>query len=395
MKKDILQLIKEKLAELKKIKEEQKEAKKQMPEKKEEPTPQVGPEKKILELSPASVAKSTAVIIILLLLALFLYEVRDILVIFFVSFLLAAALDPSVNYLNTKKVPRSLGVIILLLGFFLIIGLAISNIVPIIADQIFELAISTSDFFSNFEEESLNNIPFIENVKPYIIQFVETIDFDQVKNALLSVSDELFSFGGNIWEVFKSIGIGLFNILMILILTFFMVVEEKSIDKFILSLFPSKYANYITTRTNAAKEKIGYWLRGQLMLSVVIGILAYIGLKILGVNYAATLALIAGITELLPYIGPIIAWLVTVPIAANQSPWLVLWVSVLFIIIQMLENNVIVPLIMKKAVGLSPIIITFAILVGEHFLGFTGIILSIPVATTAAIFIKDYTKKHK
>lgn len=347
-----------------------------------------------IEFSAGNVAKSTAVIILLVLLSLFLYEIRSILVVFFVAFLFASALDPSIDYLQKKKIPRGISAILIFIFLFIILGIIISSIVPIIITQIGQLISSLKDFVTNINTETFNDIPILSNFIPYIKQFFESVDFSQIEQSLTLVKDQLANIGGNIWEALKSIGNGLFNIIMALILIYFMIVEEEGIDKFILSLFPEKYAKYITTRVKKAKEKIGYWLRGQLILSLTIGILAFIGFLILGVNYAVTLALIAAVTELIPYLGPIIAWVITVPIAANQSGWLVLSITILFIIIQVLENNLIVPLVMKRAVGLSPIVITFALLVGAHFLQVIGIILSIPVATTISIFLKDYMDRR-
>ena len=136
-------------------------------------------------------------------------------------------------------------------------------------------------------------------------------------------------------------------------------------------------------------------MRGQLLLSLIATILSYVGLLILGVNYALTFSIIAGIMMLIPVVGRVFAWILTAPIVLNQSPLLALWVSIYYFILLQIESNIIVPYIMNKAVGLSPIIIMFAMLVGYQYLNILGLIISIPIATTAAIFIQDYTQKVK
>jgi predicted PurR-regulated permease PerM len=392
MKKTFFSQIKDKFSNIQKIK---KTKRKYELEETFIPQKETKEKKYLIELSLGSIAKATVIIILLLLLFYFLYSIWDILIIFFISFLLASAFDPTVDYLQKKKIPRGIGVTIILIVILFIIGIVISNIIPIVASQIVDLATSISDFISNLNKDSFEKIPYFSKIRPYIFQFLETIDFEQVKQGLMVLADQLLSVGGNLWGALITIAGSLFNIFMVIVLTFFMSVEEKSIDNFLISLFPSRYTKYINTRISASKEKIGYWLRGQFALCVIIGILVYIGLSILGVNYAATLALIAALTELVPYLGPIIAWLITIPVAANQSPWLMLWVTILYILIQAFEENIIVPIIMEKAVGLSPIIIIFALMVGYHFVGIPGIILSIPVAATISIFIKDYTHKKK
>ena len=112
-------------------------------------------------------------------------------------------------------------------------------------------------------------------------------------------------------------------------------------------------------------------------------------------NYAATIALVAGFTELIPYAGPFIAWLIALPIVANQSLSLVLWMTILMYVVQVLENNLLVPVVMQRAVGMSPIFVMFAMLVGFEFLGILGMVLAVPVATTVAIFVKDYAQREK
>ena len=148
------------------------------------------------------------------------------------------------------------------------------------------------------------------------------------------------------------------------------------------------------------KEKMGQWLRGQVVLCVIVGVLVYIGLLIVGlftngVHYSATISMLAAVLEVIPYAGPFLAWLFALPIVANQSLGLLLWVTVLMYVVQLLENNVVVPLVMHRAVGLSPIFVMFAMLVGFEFLGILGVLLAVPVATAFSIFLMDYAEKEK
>jgi predicted PurR-regulated permease PerM len=127
----------------------------------------------------------------------------------------------------------------------------------------------------------------------------------------------------------------------------------------------------------------------------VCGVITYIGLAVMGVNYALTLSVIAGISMVVPVIGRVFAWILAFPIVFNQSPILSLWMSIFYLVMQQVEVNVLVPYIMNRAVGLNPLIIMIAMLIGGQFLGVLGLILSIPIATTVAIFIKDYTSREK
>lgn len=349
-----------------------------------------------IEFSLVSVAKATFLIAVIVLLCFLIYEIRDVIIVFFVALLLAAALDPTVDKLQQYKVPRWLGIILIYILVIVVLGVFISNLIPLIGSQIVDLASKLHNIVSGGD---LNMPKFFDWAKPYFQSFFSEINQDLIvenlQSALTAMGDSLKQVAGNVFSVLIAISNGVFNFLLILVLTFFMVVNENGIDEFILSLFPSRYAEYISEKSKTIKQKVGYWLRGQILLCVSVGLLSYIGFLILGVEYAPTLAIFAGITEVIPYVGPFLAWAVAVPIVLNQSPLLVLWVTIMFLIVQRLENDILVPLIMKKATGLSPILVIFAMMVGFQFMGIVGLILSIPIASTISIFVHDYTSKAK
>ena len=344
--------------------------------------------KLVIEVSAATVAKSTAVVLLLLLSMYFLYQISSILVLLFVSFLFAAALDPIVDFLQRHRVPRGLGVLAIYLVIFYILGVSLSNIIPLIATQVNDIGKSVAEFVQNLISNSAQLPPWVKQFKPIIDQLYQAIDIktaaEQIQSALQVVAEQL-----------KNISLGLMNLVLVLVLTFFMTVEERALHDFFLSLFPSRYGNYISTRMEAVKEKIGHWLRGQLLLSLVAGVLTYIGLLILNVDYALTLSVIAGILMVIPVMGRVFAWAFALPVLLNQSPLLALWVSIYYFVLFQFENNFLVPYIMNKVVGLSPIIIIFAMLVGSQYLGILGLVISIPIATSVAIFVKDYLEKAK
>jgi predicted PurR-regulated permease PerM len=343
-------------------------------------------EQMIVELNPASVAKSAAIVLLILILFYFFYEIRGILLIVFISFLLAAALDPLVDRMQGFRIPRSVSVLLIYIVLILLTGIFVTKIVTLIADQVVDIAQSVGDFVTKLTSGS--NFPFAKEIQPYLDQFYKTLDLQtaasQIQNALQIVAGQLLS-----------ISVGLLNLLIILIMTFFMTVEEKAVEDFYSSLLPSRYTKYVATRMSAAKDQIGYWIRGQVMVSLISTIITYIGLIILGVDYALTLSVIAGISMVIPVIGRVFAWAIAFPIVFNQAPWLSLWMSLFYLALQQVENNVIVPYVMNKAVGLSPIIIIIAMMIGGQYLGILGLVLAIPIATTAAIFVKDYALRSK
>lgn len=353
------------------------------------PAAAVHEKKVVIEVSSGTVARITVVVLLLVLSFYFVFQISGILLLLFISFLLAAALDPIIDFLHTKKVPRGLSVLLIYFLIFFVVGALISSLIPLLAKQVVDIARTVGDIVQKLTtNKDLSQIPFSAELRPYLDQLYQTIDVkaaaSQVQSALQVLATQLLN-----------ISFGLVNVVLVLVLTFFMTVEEKAMEDFFLSLFPSRYGHYITTRIDAVKEKIGYWLRGQLLLSLISAVVTYIGLLVLGVDYALTLAVIAGIMMVIPVIGRVFAWIFALPVVFNQSPLLALWMSIFYFILQQVELNIFVPYIMNRAVGLSPIIITFAMLVGAQYLGILGLVIAIPIATTVAIFVKDYMERSK
>ncbi|MFA5792917.1 MAG: AI-2E family transporter [Candidatus Gracilibacteria bacterium] len=352
-----------------------------------------------IHFSLASVAKATIVVIALIALSQFVAEIGKILLIFFISILFASALTPTVDLLEKRyRVPRPLSVIGMFLILLLILGFFISQMIPLVVTQLFELAKSMSSLLNKFSDGSMN-LPFGEKLQPILQGLADQVNkemiIQELKQAVESFATELQGFAGNTFQVIKTVFDGIFNFIVVLVLTFFLVVNEKAVNGFFISLFPSKHGSYIAEKIDAIQEKVGYWLRGQMVLMLAMFSFSLIGLLILGIDNALTLAMMTGIAELIPVIGPIGAGIPAVLTAFNESPWLAVWVLGLIILLQQIEGHILVPLVMRRAVGLNPIIIILAMLVGLETLGIVGMIVAVPVATTLSIFVNEYARKKK
>ncbi|MFT7183960.1 MAG: putative PurR-regulated permease PerM [Oceanicoccus sp.] len=355
-------------------------------------------EELLVHFSSISVAKATLVVIGLVLLTNFLGEIADIVIVFFVSVLFSAALDPTVKFLEKYKIPRSISVI----GIFIVLlsGLVffISKLVPLMASQIIELASNLGGLISNLTNGEATFL-FGQTLQSLLSDALGSADSElilqQVSENLESLGAQLQSIAGDTFSAIKNIFDGILNFFMVLVLTFFLIVDEKGVDRFFISLFPSKHGAYIIEKTEAVKNKVGLWLRGQMILMVIMFFMSWIAYSLLGLDYALTLAMLAGVGELIPVVGFFIAAIPALLVAFNHSPWLLLWAFITLMIIQQLEGNVLVPMVMRKAVGLSPIIVILAMLVGYQLLGILGMIVAVPVATILSIFVLDYTMKKK
>jgi predicted PurR-regulated permease PerM len=185
--------------------------------------------------------------------------------------------------------------------------------------------------------------------------------------------------------------------MIVLVLAFFVQIEREHLHAWFRGFFKASQRAYIDLKLDAIHEKISMWARGQIVLGLVIGILVYIALKILKIPNAETLAVLAGFTEFIPYVGPFIAAIPAVLIASTQDQGGFVWAAIVagvYYVIQWCENNLLVPLIMKRAVGLSPIAIIFAMMAGISLPvifqnPILGLLLAVPITTILSVFLND------
>lgn len=328
-------------------------------------------------------ALGVAKIILVLVFFYILYEIREILAVLFVSLILSSAFDPWVDWLAKKKIPRGVS-----MGFFyvalcvIILGI-FALIIPPIAHQATELS---------------ERYPFIaDKVKIGIGNIKEYTSLEGTWNKLTASSGsypELAPVFETIFSQISGVLGAIFTFFLVLVITFYMVVEEGALKKVVWSVIPESHQVNSMRLVNAIQQKIGLWIRGQLILSLTIFVFIYVGLLFLKVDYALVLALIAGLTEFVPYLGPVLAALPAIFLAFTQKPILALFVGVFYYIVQLVENNIIVPKIMQKVVGLNPIVSITVLLIGFQLAGVIGAILSVPVATAVKVVLADIFEKN-
>lgn len=306
----------------------------------------------------------TAIFIILL---WFLYFIRDIILELFVALLVVSVLDPFVSKLTKFRIPRAISILITYLLFLSIIGVAVYSIVPPLVSQ-------TTNF--------ANNLPgYLERVPTgFIIN-------EQVINQFLS---QIGSLPGQVLKVGVSIFSNALGVLTVLIFAFYLLLSKNKLNNNLDTLFGEKRSTEITGVIDAVESKLGSWARGQFTLMLIVGISTYIGLSILGFPYALPLAILAGLFEIVPYLGPIIAAIPAVLIGLGISPLMGLAAGLLALLIQQLENYVLVPKIMEKSAGVSPIVTLLALAIGFRLTGVVGAIIAIPVFIIIQTLLSKY-----
>jgi len=328
-----------------------------------------------INITSGTIVKFIAILVLLY----FFYLVKEILILFFVALVFSSALDPWVDWLKKKKFPRSLSVLLIYFILFGAMAVALYLIIPPIIKEVNDMSASFPSYFDTITSK-------FNDLKNYSAKYGL---LNNIKGSLDLISGYLSSTASGIFLTVTNIFGGIFSFILILVLTFYMVVEESAMKKLVWSIAPAKHQPYLMQLINRVQIKMGYWLRGQLILALALSVMAYLGLLILGINYALILAILVGLFSFIPYMGAILGSLPTVLIAFTQSPILAVLAIILFYIIHFVEGNFLYPKIMEKAVGLNPIISIVAMLAGFKLAGAIGAILSIPVTTAIAVFVKD------
>ncbi|NTW26989.1 MAG: AI-2E family transporter [Candidatus Moranbacteria bacterium] len=338
-------------------------------------------EKPHIEISTGFIVKTISIILGLW----FLYLVRDVVALFFLSIILTATLGPAIDWMAKRRIPRSLGVIVIYLALILMVGVLISFLIPPLVSQF----ASFSQNLPAYNESFAKTFSGVEQYAlSYGIAFNSHEFFQNITGNFFQSSGQLFSTTVGVFSFFISI-------LVILALTFYMSVKEDGMNKFLVSITPLAHRKYVVSLANRIKSKIGKWMVGQIILMLIIFVLDFIALSIFNVPYALILALLAGLLEIVPYLGPIISATLASIVGFLISPATGIIVLGVLTIIQQMESHIIVPQVMKKAVGLNPVVVILVLLIGAQLGGVLGAILAVPIATSLSVFIGDLVDKNE
>jgi len=362
----------------------------------------------VMHLSIGSIVRATFAVLAIAIGVILVWLLQDKIVLLFLSVFVAMIIDPGVQFLRRLGVPRGLGILLqYFVALFLLVFLLVS-LVPLIASQLIDLASLLQSEVNLFLRDPQISLPLLtEAANRSLTELVEStlrnLSINQFADALQQFGQSLASTTQNSLvlaaHLAGSVVNFIANLIVILVMAFFIQIEKEKIVTWVKGFLPWNMRPYIADKSEAIQTKMAQWARGQLVLCLSIGSMVFLALTILRMPYALTLGILAAFTEFIPVIGPLFAAIPAVLIAGTQHGFFqALIVAGIYYAIQWCENNLLVPLIMKRAVGLSPLAILSAMLVGVSFPTVIhpvlGIILSIPTTTIIALFLEDWRMHH-
>lgn len=332
-------------------------------------------------VSAATVAK----IIVVLLLFWLAFYLRDIILVVIASVVIASAIEPITKWFINRRIPRTIAVLIIYVCIAAIFaGTFYFLIVPLFGDL--------QAFTSSLPEYlgSLSSLSVAKNATGFGSSVTGIISNLPITEIVARVNNLLSALSQNAFTTASVVLGGLLSFVLIIVLSFYLAVQAGGIASFLKTVTPASRRKYVVELWGRAEQKIGFWLQGQLLLGVIIGVLTYLGLTLLGVKHALLLAFIAGIFELIPLFGPILAAIPAVVLSFMSGGFgSAILVTGFYLIIQQFENQLIYPLVVKKVVGVPPIISIVALVIGAKLAGFLGLLLAVPVAAILMEFFHD------
>ncbi|HAT68732.1 MAG: hypothetical protein A2481_01090 [Candidatus Yonathbacteria bacterium RIFOXYC2_FULL_47_9] len=340
----------------------------------------------IISISAGTIVKTLAILLGFWVL----YMLRDLVLVILTAVVLASSIEPAVKLLGKyriHRIPAVLGVYVALAGLFAGLFYAF---VPSLLGELYDF----SDRLPGVAQQLVPPVLVggdgaMKGGELLLAQFSSGAPVSDLFVTLSSLSGASKGFATTAGSVFG----GLFSFVLIVVLSFYFAMQERGIENFLKIVIPFGKEAYAINLWERSKAKIGKWMQGQILLGVLIFILVYLGLTIFGIPYALLLALLAGTLEIIPVFGPIIAAIPAVALAFSAGGTsLALIITGFYLLVQQFESNLIYPLVVRKIVGVPPILVILALIIGAELAGFLGILISIPVAAAVMELVDDIEK---
>lgn len=317
--------------------------------------------------------------------AYFLYLLRDIVLLVLLAVLTAAAFYPVIGRLTRWKFSRTGAVVAVYLGFLTLIVAMVAIFIPLFISEVKNFATA----WPTYGEKLSGILAALEQYfQSFGVEFSRDRFFGEIESGLSQGVGDI---------VATTVGIfsGLIHFLGYFFLALYLSLEEDGIEKFFLALTPDRYHARAAEVARKIRDRVSRWLGAQLLLMTIVFGIYYAGLSLLGVPYALAIALFGGLVEIVPYIGPILAGVPAVVFGLLEAPVIGLSVLAYYTVAHQLESHIIAPQVMKHSAGLNPVVLIVAVLIGLELGGAIGVLLAVPAAMVAGVFVEDFMEKKK
>jgi len=322
--------------------------------------------------------------ILFALLIVLLWFLRDIVVVVLTAIVLASAMEPGIRFFMRYKLPRILSIILL----YVLIGVIFFGVIFFFVPPVLNDA---SNLLKSLPQ-TLSTINLNQQIGGISLsQFTSTLN---PANVLQNLSSTITSTTGGVFDTVSAFFGGLTSFVLVVVFSFYFCVQETGVDDFLRIVAPVDNQAYVLNLWKRSQDKIGKWMQGQIVLAIIIGVLVFLCLFIFGVPHPLLLAVLAAVFELIPVFGQFLAAIPGVAVGfAAGGVTEALWVALIYIVVQQFEANLIYPVVVKKVVGVPPLLVILALLIGFKLFGFLGVLLSVPLAGALQEVVSDIDRR--
>ena len=318
--------------------------------------------------------------------ALAIWHLHGLVLLVLTAIVIASAIEPGVAFFVRKRIPRILAVLVMYLMVFGTIFSVVYFFFPPMLEDAENFITVGSQYLGNL------SLPGTATNATFHLGS-DSSQLNSILNGLLTFRSAFTDPSAGAFKIVSTFFGGIFSFILVVVLSFYFAVQDTGIEEFLKLITPAKHEEYVVSLWHRAQKKIGLWMQGQLLSSLIGGVIAYLGLLILGIPYALLLAVITAGAMLIPIFGSFISALPAVVIAFSTGDFtLALIVGGLYLIINQFEAHLIHPLVVNKVVGIPPLLVILALIVGGELAGFLGVVLAIPMAAALREFLSDMAR---
>lgn len=323
-----------------------------------------------------------------------LWVLRDLVLVVVTAIILASSIEPGIKFFGKLRIHRIPAVLIIYAGLTGLFFGIIYSFIPPIVNEAAGIAQNLPTMVHSIDESLFGGNSFLAPAFSQAGATSQASSNPVLEGLLSNISNTGGATSRGALVTAGAIFGGVFSFILIVVLSFYFAMQERGIENFIKIIIPFKNEAYAIDLWSRSKAKIGKWMQGQLLLGVLIFVLVYLGLTIFGVPYAMTLALLAGLLEIIPVFGPILSAIPGVILAfATGGASLAIIIASFYLLVQQFESHLIYPLVVRKVVGVPPILVILALIIGGTLAGFLGVLISVPVAAAIMEFIEDIERE--
>ena len=316
----------------------------------------------------------------------------DVVLVIAAAVVIASAIEPLLRRLSRRRIPRVLSVVVIYILIAVVLAAILIFFMPLVINDL-----------ASFLRDLPKTISLEDLWSPISNLSGGTSSMSSVSGHMISISDFVSNLqsliAGTSAEAFKTASVifgGVLSFILIFVLSFYLAVQTDGVGDFLRVVAPVKHHEYIIDLWKRSQRKIALWLQGQVILGIVVGLLVYLTLSILNIPHALMLAVFAGLFEIIPVFGPIISSIPAIILAfAERGAATGVLLLVLYFIIYQFESQIFYPLVVKKVVGISPIIVILALVIGAKLAGVLGALIAVPLSAAFMEYVNDIEKYKK